>query len=125
MNNDSMRETEFGGRGRREVGREELAAEARGWTRMDLLIWRSILAFADTRIRGILSLHCPRAVPGPLKCREMGRVEAIGDENELFGGPTCDRVLPCPPNHPPPHRRANIHENQISVRREKALCFSG
>jgi len=33
---------------------------------------RFIVAFADARIRGTLSLHCPRAVPGSLKCREIG-----------------------------------------------------
>jgi len=28
-------------------------------------------------------------------------------------------------NPPPPHYRPVIHKKQISVRREKALCFSG
>ena len=57
-------------------------------------IWRLILRFADARIRGMLRRHGPRAVLGPLTCRERGRAQAIGDGNGSHGGPTCVRILP-------------------------------
>jgi hypothetical protein len=84
-------------------------------------ISRAILTLADAQIGGTLSLHCPRAVLGPLKCREMGPAQPTGDGNGPDGRLTCVRILPRLPNPPPPRRRANFHKDQISYQPGTAL----
>jgi hypothetical protein len=70
-----------------------------------------IFAFADARIGGILPPHCPRAVPGPLKCYDLGPLDVTRDRNQLLGAHTSVRILPRPPTPPPPGHRAIVREN--------------